>query len=92
MKEETGREVMLVIGSDSTAGRGICQRHGVGNMRHLANKYLWAQERVKSQQMRIVKRDTADMTAYMLTACVEPSTLQRHCSTLNLSFIAKGSS
>ena len=50
--EEIGRKAELLTGSDSTAGRGICQRHGVGKVRHLELRYLWLQDRVRLKQVK----------------------------------------
>ena len=36
----------LDIYSDSAAGRGMCQRVGVGKVRHLELRFLWIQERL----------------------------------------------
>ena len=84
--EETGRTVKLEVGSDSTVGRGICQRHGVGKVRHLENKYIWLQEVLKRKHATIVKVGTLDMVADMLTKYVEAEAIKKHCASLNLRF------
>ena len=44
---ETERPCDLDVYSDSTAGRGMCQRTGVGKVRHLELRFLWIQERLR---------------------------------------------
>jgi hypothetical protein len=88
--QETGcAGINLQVSSDSAAGRGICHRHGVGKVRHLELRYLWAQERVRLKQCNLIKENTLNMTADILTKFVEEEPLVKHCSTLNLR-ITKG--
>ena len=51
--DEIGRKAESLTGSDSTAGRGICQRHGVGKVSHLELRYLWLQDRVRLKQVKL---------------------------------------
>jgi hypothetical protein len=86
--QETGcAEVDLEVKSDSAAGRGICQRHGVGKVRHLELRYLWTQERVRLKQCKLTKADTLQMKADILTKYVEEEPLKRHCASMNLRFV-----
>jgi len=87
--KDTGRDVALVAGSDSTAGRGICQRHGVGKVRHLELRYLWLQDRVRLKQLRLEKVESAKMVADFLTKYSEEEVIKRHCHTLNLRFVTR---
>lgn len=83
---ETQRPCNLKIYSDSTAGRGMCSRAGVGKVRHLELRYLWIQERVRLKAFELHKEDTNEMTADMLTKYSEWPTIEKHCTTLNLRF------
>ena len=46
------------VGSDSTAAKGTCSRHGLGKLKHLDLKYLWIQEAVRAKRVVIVKELT----------------------------------
>ena len=83
---ETQRPSNLKIYSDSTAGRGMVNRVGVGKVRHLELRYLWIQERLRLKAFELLKEDTNEMTADILTKYSEWSTIQKHCTTLNLMF------
>ena len=83
---ETQRPCNLKIYSDSTAGRGMCSRVGVGKVRHLELRYLWIQERLRLKAFELHKEDTSEMSADMLTKYSEWPTIEKHCTTLNLRF------
>ena len=87
---ETERPCELDVYSDSTAGRGMCQRTGVGKVRHLELRFLWIQERLRLKAFRFNKETTEEMTADILTRCCEWSKIEQHCATLNLRFPVKG--
>ena len=76
--------------SDSTAGRGMCQRTGVGKVRHLELRFLWIQERLRLKAFRLNKETTEEMTADILTKYCEWPKIEQHCATLNLRFPVKG--
>ena len=60
---ETERPCELDVHSASTAGRGMCQRTGVGKVRHLELRFLWIQERLRLKACRLNKETTEEMTA-----------------------------
>ena len=74
----------------NTAGRGMCQRTGVGKVRHLELRFLWIQERLRLKAFRLNKETTEEMTADILTKYCEWPKIEQHCATLDLSFPAKG--
>ena len=87
---ETERPCELDIYSDSSAGRGMCQRTGVGKVRHLELRFLWLQERMRLKVFRLNKETTEEMTADILTKYCEWPRIEKHCATLNLCFPVKG--
>ena len=87
---ETERPCELDVYSDSTAGRGMCQRTGVGTVRHLELRFLWIQERLRLKAFRLNKETTEEMTADILTKYCEWPKIEQHCATLNLRFLVKG--
>ena len=87
---ETERPCELDVYSDSTAGRGMCQRTGVGKVRHLELRFLWIQERLRLKAFRLNKETTEEMTADILTKYCEWPKIEQHCATLNLRFPVEG--
>ena len=87
---ETERPCELDVYSDSSAGRGMCQRTGVGKVRHLELRFLWIQERLRLKAFRLNKETTEEMTADILTKYCEWPRIEQHCATLNLCFPVKG--
>ena len=83
---ETGRPFAVRIHSDSSAGRGMCQRVGVGKVRHIELRFLWIQERLRLKAFLLEKKHTDDMTADILTKYCEWPRIAKHCRTLNLRF------
>ena len=87
---ETERPCELDVYSDSSAGRGMCQRTGVGKVRHLELRFLWMQERLRLKAFRLNKETTEEMAADILTKYCEWPRIEQHCATLNLCFLVKG--
>ena len=87
---ETERPCELDVYSDSSAGRGMCQRTGVGKVRHLELRFLWIQERLRLKAFRLNKETTEEMTADIFTKYCEWPRIEQHCATLNLCFPVKG--
>ena len=68
----------------------MCQRVGVGKVRHLELRYLWVQERLRLKAFNLHKEATDDMTVDILTKYCEWPKIEKHCATLNLRFPGKG--
>ncbi|CAK0909889.1 unnamed protein product [Prorocentrum cordatum] len=83
---ETQRPCKLKIYTDSTAGRGMCSRAGLGKVRHLELRYLCIQERLRLKAFELLEEDANEMAAGVLTKYGEWSTIEKHCTTLNLMF------
>ena len=52
---DLGITVTLTLWADSSAAIGICQRSGIGRVRHLAVGQLWVQERIRDKTLRLRK-------------------------------------
>ena len=87
---ETERPCELDVYSDSTAARGMCQRTGVGKVRHLELRFLWIQERLRLKAFRLNKETTEEMTVDILTKYCQWPQIEQHCATFNLRFPVKG--
>lgn len=63
----------MVVGTDSTAARGMTSRLGAGRVRHLEAKYLWIQQYVLAGEMKVIKISTTDNRADMQTKPLDPA-------------------
>ena len=53
--EDLGLHLALRAWTDSTASMGICNRQGLGRIRHLATQALWVQQRVRDGSFTLHK-------------------------------------
>lgn len=58
MSGELGFGWEVELRSDSSAGIGMVQRRGLGKVRHVEICYLWLQERVAKEEVRVTKVGT----------------------------------
>ena len=82
--EEMQQNVALEDRSDSSAGRGMCLRQGVGRVRHLETRYLWVQERVGEGHLKISSVPGDRNPADILTKSVTGVLLKKHLRALNV--------
>ena len=52
---DLGIQVEVRLFTDSSACKGMCNRDGIGKLRHLDLQYLWLQEAVRSGKVRMKK-------------------------------------
>ena len=64
---DLGMDLSLHIYADSTAAIGICQRSGVGRVRHIDVAQLWVQQKLKWKEFLLSKCLGADDPADVLT-------------------------
>ena len=55
------------VSIDATAAIGMVSRRGLGRAKHIDTVWLWAQEWVEQNKVKLVKRHTDDMLADLLT-------------------------
>ena len=51
--DDLGVRLPVRIWTDSSATIGICGRQGLDNLRHVATRTLWVQQRVRSGELEI---------------------------------------
>ena len=64
---DLGIEVEVRLHTDSSACKGMCDRNGLGKLRHLDLQYLWLQEMVRAGRFRMKKIPGALNPADLLT-------------------------
>lgn len=61
------KNLPLVIRTDSNATKGVCNRKGVGKVKHLDLKELWVQDSVAKGEFTVVKEPTQSNWADLMT-------------------------
>ncbi|CAE7854404.1 GIP [Symbiodinium necroappetens] len=77
-----GCELGVTLETDSNAAKGQGSRIGLGKARHVQTKYLWLQERVANDHLRIHKVPGECNTSDILTKSVGGPTLRKHLKVL----------
>ena len=67
MLKDLGVEAKIILHTDSTVGRGIIHRAGLGKLRHLETGYLWLQAAVKAKRLQVRKVLGANNPADLFT-------------------------
>ena len=69
---DLGLAAHVVLHTDSSACKGICNRDGVGKLRHVELQYMWLQQAVRSGRFTMRKiagcRNPADLLTKHLAA------------------------
>ena len=73
--------------SDSSAGRGVCKRRGVGKIKHMEVKHLWVQELVAEGKLQMATIDTTLNTADLGTKFLAAPELNSLLAMLTLTAI-----
>ena len=74
----------LCVHSDATAAIGICNRKGLGKIRHLAVADLWIQDKVRAKDFQLKKVLGADNPADMMTKHINRADIDKHMRTIGL--------
>lgn len=78
--------VAVKLLTDSTAARGICNRRGVGKVRHMDVQLLWLQEKVQNGELRLHKVSGHENAADLMTKYVDAATILRLSNIMNATF------
>ena len=81
---DLGLEMALSMHTDSAAAVGICNRAGIGRVRHLAVGQLWVQEGLRRGDFRLYKVKGELNPADALTKHLAREELDRHLATMAL--------
>ena len=73
----------IQLKSDASAAIGICNRIGLGKVRHIEVNQLWLQEKVAQKKMAIVKVGTLENLADALTKSLDAESMRRHLVGVN---------
>ena len=73
----------IELKSDASAAIGICNRIGLGKVRHIEVNQLWLQEKVAQKKMAIIKVGTLENLADALTKALDAESMRRHLVGVN---------
>jgi hypothetical protein len=82
---DLGVELAPEVHADSSAAIGICNRSGIGKVRHLAVAQLWVQDLVRSKACRLFKVLGTENPADLLTKPLARAEIDGHLARLGLS-------
>lgn len=83
-------ELDVEVGSNSLAGRGMCQRLCTGRIRHLDIWYPWVKQELRKKHFRLVKLDTATNAVDAGAKYVEPEGILRLITDMGMRFVGGG--
>jgi hypothetical protein len=81
---DLGVELRPEVHADSSAAIGICNRSGIGKVRHLAVAQLWVQDLVRSKTCRLFKVLGTENPADLLTKPLARAEIDGHLGRLGL--------
>ena len=82
---DMGVGVDLVVGTDSSAAKGIAMRKGLGRVKHIETNQLWVQDSIAKGVFRLVKVGTLENLGDVLTKYVDRGRIERHLR--NMGFV-----
>ena len=81
-----GLQVSLAVKSDSSAARGMTQRQGLGQTRHVETRYLWVQEKVQRKALTLEKVNTSQNVSDICAKPLPEVAVNKHLRTMGLKF------
>ena len=81
---DLGRRLDLHLYTDSSAAEGICNRSGIGKVRHLAVTQLWVQERLRGKTFTLRRVRGEFNPADLLTKYLDAAKITQHITALAL--------
>ncbi|CAK0795212.1 unnamed protein product [Prorocentrum cordatum] len=83
-------ELDMVVESDSTSAKSFASRKGLGKQRHAQTRYLWIQDRVRNNHLKIQKVPGKHNVSDILTKSAPAAELDRHMGAMNLVVTTRG--
>ena len=82
MMRALGFAVKPVLNIDAKATEHILHRQGIGKLKHIDVAYLWVQDEVRSQRLRVHKVRSEEHVADLGTKPLGEAVIAKHCFTL----------
>ena len=84
--KDFGVELKGRLSTDSSAGKGIASRIGLGKVKHLHTQFLWVQERVANNDFTLRKVGTDDNVGDLMTKYLDRPKLDKFTHKLGYTF------
>ena len=75
---DLGIDLSVILKNDSSAAKGIANRTGLGKVRHIEVAQLWLQDKVRSNEINVVKVKGTENVADALTKYVSAEETRWH--------------
>ena len=85
-EEILGKEVQIVVSTDASACKGMLLRSGVGKLKHMSTKQLWAQGAIASFGISVQKIGRSINSADCFTHVLSYQELIDHCHRMGFRF------
>ena len=80
--EDLGSKLELSLCVDSSAAEGLLKKEGLGKAKHIATQWLWVQQEVREQRLRVVKVAGTTNPADLMTKPLAAGAITTHMSNL----------
>ena len=82
MMFDLGFAVKPVLAIDAQATGHILHRQGIGKLKHIDVAYLWVQDEIRSQRLRVRRDRSEENVADLGTKPLSKTVIAKHCLTL----------
>ena len=79
MMRDLGFAVKPVLNIDSKATEHILHRQGIGKLKHIEVAYLWVQDEIRSQRMRVHRIRSEENVANLGAKPLSKAVIAKHC-------------
>ena len=83
---DLGEELTMELLTDSSAAKGVCNRKGLGKVRHLDTNLLWVQDKVKNGDLIITKINGENNPADLFTKYLDHTKINEFVGAIGCSF------
>ena len=84
--DDLGIKAQVVLHTDSSACKGMCNRDGVGKLRHIELQYLWLQQAVRAGRFTMRKVAGSRNPADLLTKFISREDMRKKMSLIGMEF------
>ena len=82
LMRDLGFAVKAVLNIDTKATEHILHRHGIGKLKHTDVAYLWVQDEIRSQRLRVHRVRSEENVADLGTKPLSKAVIAKHCLAL----------
>ena len=82
MMFDFGFAVKPVVAIDEKATEHVLHRQGIGKLKHIDVAFLWVQDEIRSQRLRVFRVRNEEHVADLGTKPLSKTVIAKHCLTL----------